>query len=49
MSGKYSILAKNYSDRLYSVSVWTDSRFKAIKALIGALRKYDLVEFRRRR
>ena len=49
MSSKYSILAKNYSDRLYPVNVRANSRFKAIKTLIGSLCKYDLVEFMRRR
>ncbi len=49
MSSKYSILAKNYSDRLYPVNVRTNSRFKAIKTLIGALYEYELVEFMRRR
>ena len=49
MSNKYSILAKNYIDRLYPVNVRTNSRFKAIKTFIRALRKYDVVEFIRRR
>lgn len=48
MSSKYSILAKNYNDRRYMI-VWEYSLFKAIKTLIGALCKYDVVEFIRRR
>lgn len=49
MSSKYSILAKNYNDRRYSMVEWEYSRFKAIKTFIKALRKYDVVEFIRRR
>lgn len=45
MGCKYSILAKNYEDKIWSVGLYTDSLFKAIRVYIRVLFKYELVEF----
>ena len=45
MSGKYCIMAKNYSSYVWDIVLYTDSRFKAIRVWIKALSKYELVEF----
>lgn len=45
MSGKYAILARNYEERVWSVALYTNSKFTAIKVWIKALFKYELVEF----
>lgn len=45
MGGKYSVLARNYEDRIWYVALYTDSRLKAIKVWLKALLKYELVEF----
>lgn len=45
MGGKYSVLARNYEDRVYDVALYTDSKLKAIKVWIKALFKYELVKF----
>ncbi len=45
MGGKYSVLARNYEERVWSVALYTNSKFTAVKVLIRALFKYELVEF----
>ena len=45
MSGKYSILARNYEDRIWEVALYTDNLLLAIKVYIKALLKYERVEF----
>ena len=45
MGGKYSVLARDYEERVWSVALYTDSKFKAIEVWIKALFKYELVEF----
>ena len=49
MSGKYSILARNYEDRIWEVALNTDNRLLAIRVYIKALFKYELVEFTARK
>lgn len=45
MSGKYSILARNYEDRIWGIALYTDNTLLAIRVYINALLKYELVEF----
>lgn len=45
MSGKCSILERNYEERVWSVTLYTNSRFTAIEVWIKALFRYELVEF----
>lgn len=45
MGGKYSVLARNYEERVWSVAFYTNSKFAAIEVWIKALFKYELVEF----
>ena len=45
MGGKYSILARDYEDEIWSVAFYTNSLIKAVKVYIRALFKYELVEF----
>ena len=45
MGGKYSILGRNYKDKVWMEALSTNSRIKAIKVWIRALIKYELVEF----
>lgn len=45
MGGKYSVLARDYEERVWSVALYTNSRFTAIKVWIKALFRYELVEF----
>lgn len=45
MGGKYSVLARNYNDEVWPVALHTNSRFKAYKVWLKALRKYEMVEF----
>lgn len=44
MGGKYSVLAKNYDDMAWH-SLYTNSRFKALRFWLKALMKYELIEF----
>ena len=45
MSGKYCIMARNYSSDVWDIALYTDCRFKAIKVWIKSLSKYEMVEF----
>lgn len=45
MGGKYEVTARNYDDQLWGIILYTNSVFKAIKTLLKALRKYELVTF----
>lgn len=45
MSGKYSVFARNYEDRIWEIALYTDSKLLAIRVYIKALFKYELVKF----
>ena len=45
MGGKYSVYARNYKSPFWEAHGYTDSIIKAIKMLVTALAKYELVEF----
>ena len=51
MSGKYSVFARNYKDRIWEIALYTDNILLAIRVYIKALFKYELVklEVRKRR
>ena len=45
MSDKYSVMARNYNDKMWEVALYTNNKIKAVKVWIKALFKYELVEF----
>lgn len=45
MGHRYAILAKDYKDKIWKITFYTNSKFLMIKTLIKALFRYELINF----